>query len=160
MFTNEEYTCLVKKYIDTVFRVALHYTKSVPDAEDITQDVFVALLRVRKSFETEAHIRHWLIRVTLNQCKKWSRSPWRKHISYETYAAALPDVPERHRDILHSVMALPRKYRMPILLYYYEQYSTQEIAHILSIPKGTVCTYLARGREMLKLSLLEDEDNA
>ena len=158
MLTNEQFSCLVKKYIDMVFRVALNYTKSVPDAEDITQDVFFVLFREKKPFESEEHIRHWLIRVTVNEGKRWLRSPWRRHISYEEYIAALPDVTEENRDILRTVMALPVKYRMPIYLYYYEEYSTAEIAEILKIPKGTVCTYLSRGREMLKLQLMEDEE--
>lgn len=159
MYTNEQYTCLVKKYIDTVFRIALNYTKSVHDAEDVTQNVFLALLRQKKPFEGEEHIRAWLIRVAVNECKKWHRSPWRAHISFEEYAAEAPDATDRDREVLRSVMALPRKYRMPIYLYYYEEYSTQEIADILKIPKGTVCTHLSRGREMLKLSLEEDEDD-
>jgi RNA polymerase sigma-70 factor (ECF subfamily) len=159
MITNEQYTCLVKKYIDTVFRIALNYTKSVHDAEDVTQNVFLALLRQKKPFEGEEHIRHWLIRVAVNECKKWYRSPWRKHISFEEYAAALPDITQGDRAVLEAVMALPRKYRMPIYLYYYEEYSTQEIADILKIPKGTVCTNLSRGRELLKLSIQEDEDD-
>lgn len=158
MFTNEHYTCLVKKYIDTVFRLALSYTKSVPDAEDITQDVFFALYREKKPFESEAHIRHWLIRVTVNQCKKYHRSPWRKHISFEEYAAGIVDVGNRDREILSAVMALPKKYRLPIHLFYYEEYSTMEIAQILKIPKGTVCTNLRRGRELLKLELQEGEE--
>lgn len=158
MITNEQYTCLVKKYIDTVFRIALNYTRSVQDAEDIVQDVFLALLQEKKPFETEEHIRNWLIRVTLNACRKWHWSPWRKHISLEEYAAASPSVTETDRGILESVMALPRKYRIPIYLYYYEEYSTPEIADILRIPKGTVCTYLSRGREILKLQLQEDEE--
>lgn len=153
MFTNEQYTCLVKKYIDTVFRVALNYTKSVHDAEDVTQNVFLALLREKKSFEGEEHIRAWLIRVAVNECKKWHRSPWRKHISFEEYSASLPDTTQQQRDVLAAVMALPRKYRLPIYLYYYEEYSTREIADILRIPKGTVCTHLSRGREMLKMEL-------
>lgn len=159
MYTNEQYTCLVKKYIDTVFRIALNDTKSVPDAEDVTQNVFMALLREKKPFESEAHIRAWLIRVTVNECKKWHRSPWRHHISIEGCASALPHTAQRDREILESVMALPRKYRMPIYLYYYEEYSTQEIANILQIPKGTVCTYLNRGRELLRICLEEDEEN-
>ena len=159
MFTNQQFTCLVKKYIDTVFRIALNYTKSVHDAQDITQDVFLALLRQKEPFDSEEHIRAWLIRVTVNACKKWHRSPWRRHISFEEYAAALPDITETDRGVLEAVMALPRKYRLPIYLYYYEEYSTQEIADILKIPKGTVCTYLSRGREMLKISLQEDEEN-
>ena len=159
MFTNQQYTCLVKKYIDTVFRVALNYTKSVHDAEDITQNVFLALLRQTKPFESDEHIRAWLIRVAVNECKKWHRSPWRKHISFEDYAASLPDTTDAQREVLDAVMALPRKYRLPIYLYYYEQYSTPEIAQLLRIPKGTVCTHLRRGREMLKLSLQEDEND-
>ena len=158
MITKEQYTCLVKKYIDTVFRIALNYTKSVHDAEDITQDVFLALLKEKKPFDSDAHIRAWLIRVTVNACKKWHRSPWRGHISFEEYAAALPDTTQADRSVLDAVMALPRKYRLPIYLYYYEEYSTQEIANILRIPKGTVCTYLSRGRGILKMSL-EDEDD-
>ena len=159
MITNQQYTCLVEKYIDTVFRVAFNYTGSVSDAEDITQNVFLALWRQKKPFESDDHIRHWLIRVAVNECKKWYRSPWRKHISFEEYAAALPDTTQGDRAVLEAVMALPRKYRLPIYLYYYEEYSTQEIADILKIPKGTVCTHLSRGREMLKLELQEDEEN-
>lgn len=159
MFTNEQFSCLVKKYIDTVFRIALNDTKSVHDAQDLTQNVFLALLKEKKPFESEEHIRHWLIRVTVNECKKWHRSPWRAHVSFEEYAAALPEATQRDREVLRAVMALPRKYRLPIYLYYYEQYSTAEIADILRIPKGTVCTNLRRSREMLKLDLQEGEEN-
>ena len=160
MLTNQQFTCLVKKYIDMVFRVALGYTKNVPDAEDIVQDVFEKLLKEKKPFDSEAHIRNWLIRVTANEGKKWHRSPWRRHVSYEETVAALPDATVENRDVLRAVMDLPVKYRMPIYLYYYEEYSTGEIADILKLPKGTVCTYLRRGRELLKLELLEDEDYA
>lgn len=159
MLTNQQYTCLVERYIDTVFRIALHYTNSAHDAEDITQNVFLALLRNQKDFESDDHIRYWLIRVAVNESKKLLRSPWRRHISFEEYLATQPEATLEDRDILGAVMALPRKYRLPIYLYYYEEYSTQEIADILKIPKGTVCTNLKRGRELLKLSLEEDEEN-
>lgn len=159
MFTNEQFTCLVKKYIDTVFRVALNYTRSVPDAEDITQNVFLSLLRQKRDFAGDEHIKAWLIRVTVNESKKWHRSPWRKHIPFDEYVASLPQASEQDRNVLEAVMALPRKYRLPIYLYYYEEYSTHEIAQILKIPKGTVCTYLSRGRERLKMEFQEDEDD-
>ena len=159
MITNQQYTCLVEKYIDTVFRIAFNYTGSVSDAEDVTQNVFLALWRQKKPFEGDDHIRHWLIRVAVNESKKLLRSPWRRHISFEEYAAALPDVTSESREILAAVMALPRKYRLPIYLYYYEEYTTQEIADLLRLPKGTVCTHLKRGRELLKLELQEDDEN-
>ena len=102
MFTNEQFSCLVKKYIDTVFRIALNYTKNLSDAEDIAQDVFFALFREKNHFASEEHIRHWLIRVTVNQCKKWHRSPWRKHIPFEEYAAGLP-ASQENRQVLDAV---------------------------------------------------------
>ncbi len=158
MLTNEQITALSETYIDTVYRVALGYTKNPGDAEDITQNVFLALLRARPDFESQDHAKFWLIRVTVNECKKFFRSPWRKVASIEEYAQTIPFEEKRHSELFLGVMALPVKYRMPIYLHYYEGYSAQEIASILKMPKGTVCTNLSRGRDLLK-TLLEEELN-
>lgn len=159
MLTNKQFTDHVKKYIDTVFRVAFHYTKNSSDADDITQNVFLALLREQKTFVSEEHIKHWLIRVTVNECRKCFRSPWKATVPFEEYAQTVPFESQRHSDLFYAVMDLPIKYRMPIYLYYYEEYSTEEIARILKMPKGTVCTNLKRGRDMLKKTFMEDEQN-
>lgn len=158
MFTDEQFTCLVRRYIDTVFRVAFNYLKSPADADDITQNVFEKLLREKKPFESDEHIRNWLIRVTINECKKVLRSPWRRVESFDDYARTLTFDNPAHSDLFHAVMALPKKYRVAIYLHYYEGYSTAEIAGIMHIPKNTVCSYLKRGREMLKKTLQEADD--
>ena len=157
--TDAQFTCLVDKYIDTVFRVALNYLKVSADAEDITQSVFEKLLRQRKEFESDDHIRHWLIRVTINECKHLLRSPWRKVGNLDDYARTIPFETTEQSDLYLSAMELPKKYRLPIYLYYYEGYSTKEIAEILKIPNGTVCTNLRRGRELLKKHLLEVDND-
>lgn len=159
MLDNEQYTRLVRRYIDTVFRVALNYLHSPADAEDITQIVFEKLLRENKFFENEEHIRAWLIRVAVNECKKLLRSPWRKVEPLEDYLTAVAFDNPAHSDLYRAVMELPKKYRMAIYLHYYEGYSTQEIASLLRIPKNTVCSHLKRGRELLKLQLQEADDN-
>ena len=159
LFTDAQFTCLVDKYIDTVFRVALNYLKVSADAEDITQSVFEKLLRQRKEFESDDHIRHWLIRVTINECKNLLRSPWRKVGNLDDYARTIPFETTEQSDLYLSAMELPKKYRLPIYLYYYEGYSTKEIAEILKIPNGTVCTNLRRGRELLKKHLLEVDND-
>ncbi len=156
MLTDKQITTLSEKYIDTVYRVALGYTKSPQDAEDVTQNVFLALLRSRPDLESDDHGRFWLIRVTVNECKKLFRSPWRGSLPFEEYAQSLPFAEPAHSDLFLAVMAMPVKYRLPIYLYYYEEYTTAEIAQLLKIPKGTVCTNLKRGREMLKTLLKED----
>ncbi len=156
MLTNEQIALLAQKYIDMVYRVALNYTKSPSDAEDITQNVFLSLLRSQPELESDDHAKFWLLRVTVNECKKFFRAPWRRAMPLEKYVASLPFAQPAHSDLFFAVMALPVKYRMPLYLYYYEEYTTEEIAKILKIPKGTVCTNLKRGRELLKKEL-EDQ---
>lgn len=158
MFTEEQFTDLVDKYINTIFRVALNYLKDPLDAEDVTQNVFEKLFCERKSFAGEAHIKHWLIRVTVNECRHILRSPWRKQRSIEDYARMPAFESREQSDLFRAVMELPKKYRLPIYLHYYEGYDTREIGEILKIPKGTVCTNLKRGRELLKKNLQEVEN--
>lgn len=157
MLTNEQFTRLAERYIDTVFRVAYNCLKSAADADDVTQEVFLKLLREKKEFENDEHIKNWLIRVAINQCRNVLRSKWWRAESFEDYAATLAFDNREQSDLFRAVMDLPKKYRLPIYLHYYEGYSTQEIAGILKIPKNTVCTQLKRGRELLKKSLQEVE---
>lgn len=158
MLTDEQFTCLAQKYIDMVFRIAYNYLKSSADADDVTQNVFLKLLREKKSFDCETYIKHWLIRVTVNECKNVTRSKWWRTESVEEYAATLSFDAPGHSDLFYAVMELPKKYRLPIYLYHYEGYSTQEISQILKLPAGTVCTQLKRGRELLKKALTEVDD--
>ena len=155
MFTDEQYTCLVKKYIDMVFRVALNYLKNRADAEDICQDVFLKLLQQKKPFDSEEHLRSWLIRVTINACKNILRSPWHRREPLEDHVPVLEFTKDGRGDLYYAVMELPVQYRIPLYLYYYEGYSTGEIGEILSLPKNTVCTRLHRARQLLRNQLEE-----
>lgn len=156
--TNERFTCLAETYMDTVFRLAFSYIKSRSDADDITQNVLLKLLRYEGEFESEAHVKHWLIRVTVNECRSAWRAPWRKHEDIEEYANSLAMPSREHRDLFEAVMGLPQKYRTVIYLFYYEGYSTREVAALLSVPEATVRTQLMRGRERLRKTLTEAED--
>lgn len=159
MLSQEHFIETAERYMDTIFRIAFHYMKSQTDADDITQEVLLKLYHTEKAFENEAHIRNWLIRVTVNCCKKAFLSPWRKHEPLENYADRLSFLTPEHSDLFYMTMELPRKYRLAIYLYYYEDYSTEEIAKILHIPKATVATHLHRGRELLKRKMKEVNDH-
>ncbi len=159
MMTNEQFTDCARRYLDTVFRVALNYLRSGADADDVTQNVFEKLLKEKKEFESDSHIKNWLIRVTINECKNLVRSRWWHTASFEDYAATLTFDSPGHSDLFYAVMDLPKKYRLPIYLHYYEEYTTSEIAEILRLPKNTVCTQLRRGRELLRASLQEEGTN-
>lgn len=155
MYSNEHFTAVAQKYMDTVFRVAFSYMKSRADADDVTQNVLVKLYRYEGDFQSEYHLKHWLIRVTVNECRSAFRAPWRKTESIEDYANTLALPTREHSDLFEAVMALPAKYRVPILLYYYDGYATAEIAELLALPDATVRTRLRRGRERLKKMLTE-----
>ena len=155
MFSDAQFTTYAQRYMDTIFRVAFNYLKNRADADDITQNVLFKFYRADMAFESDAHIKHWLIRVTINECKRMLLSPWRKVEPIEDYAATLGFETPEQSELFSTVMKLPAKYRIAMQLYYFEGYSTNEIAHLLGIPKSTVGTHLERARKRLKTTLLE-----
>ena len=147
------YDEIADKYIDTIYRLALSRTKSPHYAEDITQDVFVKLLSVKKEFDSEEHLKAWLIRVAINLTKDLFSSSWFKRTDELSEDVSYCD--EEKSDLYYAVMNLPRKYRTVIHLHYYEGYSVEEIAKIIGATSGTVKSQLHRGRQMLK-ELMEE----
>lgn len=147
---------VIERYRDTVFRLAFTYLRNQADADDVTQDVFVKLIRSSHDFESDEHLRRWLIRVTINECKSLFRKPWRRIDDIEDYANTIAMPTPEHTDLFVRVMNLPERYRVPLVLYYLG-FSTNETANLLKIPAATVRTRLARGRSRLK-SMLEEED--
>lgn len=156
---NREFETLARRYMDMVFRLAFSYMKSTSDADDVTQNVLLRLLKNAKPFESEEHARFWLVRVTVNECKRALRSPWRRAGDIEEYANELHFETQEHSELFYAVMELPEKYRTAIYLYYYEDYSTDEIARLTGTPAATVRTRLRRGRELLRAGLEEVKSN-
>ncbi len=154
--SKEEFIAIAKRYTDTIYRVAYSWTKNSHDANDVTQDVLIQLYKTEKEFETDSHLKNWLIRVTVNQCKMMFRSHWNHMEDISEYANTLGFEDESYLDLFQAVMELDKKYRVPILLFYYEGYSTAEISTILEIPEKTVSTRLFRAKKKLK-DYLEEE---
>ena len=74
----------------------------------------------------------------------------------ETYSETLGFEDESHMDLFQAVMKLDKKYRVPLMLFYYEGYSTAEVASIIGIPEKTVSTRLFRAKTQLKDYLKEE----
>lgn len=72
--TEQQFSPLAERYMDTVFRVAYSYLRSPADADDVTQDVLLQLYKTDKAFDDDAHVKNWLIRVTVNRCKNVLRA--------------------------------------------------------------------------------------
>ena len=154
---NEEFLRQAQSHMDAVFRLAFSWLRSKADADDITQTVLLRLYQASKPFESDEHLRHWLVRVTINECKKYWRSPWSRRENFSDYAGQLIFEEPRYSELLEAVMALEQKYRVVIFLYYYEGYKIEEIASVLRLSRGTVGTRLSRAREQLKKQLSEED---
>ena len=66
---NEVFTLAVQKYSDAVYRAAMHNSRCAADAEDVVQDVYEKLLHYNGTFESEEHLKAWLLRVAINRCR-------------------------------------------------------------------------------------------
>ena len=148
---------LIERYQKNLYAAAFNICKNQMDAEDVVQETFVQYYTTKKEFESEQHIRAWLLRVAINKAKNLTVTFWKKHkCSLEDYMETLTFPDPQSRDLFEEVMKLSEKYRIVIHLFYYEDYSVREIADILKLSESNVKVRLSRGRSMLRGSLKEE----
>lgn len=157
---NEEinYQKTVEKYSNMVYRLAYFYTNSKYDADDIYQDVFLKYLQNKKQFENEEHKKAWLIKVTINSCKKMWLSAWKRKI-IPLNDDEIKFEMEEDIGLYNEIKKLPKKYRVVIHLFYYEQYKIKDISQILNQKESTIRTWLTRARKLLKSQIKEEDFN-
>ena len=148
---------LIERYQGNLFVAAFQICKNREDAEDVVQNTFLQYHLSIKEYESEEHIRAWLLRVAINKAKNVNLTFWRRNKqSLEDYMEDLTFETKEDSDLFEAVLALPGKYRMVIHLFYYEDYSVKEIAGVLKVNESNVKARLSRGRKMLKEALKEE----
>jgi len=148
---------VVLRYRQRLFALALSICRDPCDADDAVQNTLLRCCEKPREFDSEEHLRAWLLRVTINGAKDIAASFWRTHrLSLEDYTETLAFEAPEDRGLFEAVMALPQKYRTVLHLYYYEDYSVREIAQVLHIGENTVKTRLRRAREKLRQTLGEE----
>ena len=96
--TDEQRTLAVERWGDMVWRLALARTASVPDAEDVFQEVFLRFFRHEDRLESDEHRKAWLIRCTVNRANSLWSAPWRRRcVPLET--AAQIGVEDEYREV-------------------------------------------------------------
>ena len=155
-----ETQALAETYRDRLFAAAFQVCGNAADAEDAAQEALLRYHISEKQFESEQHIRAWLLRVAINCAKNASRSFFRRNtVPLEDYMDSLEFDSGESREIFREVMNLPETYRLVIHLYYYEDYSVAEIGRILGLTESNVKLRLSRGRQLLKKALQEVWDD-
>lgn len=155
MMDENDFQKAWEEYHDMLYRLAVTMTKNMDTAMDVVQEVMLRLLRHKGSFESDEHLKAWLIRVCINRCRDFLRSSWflkETELDPRLYAC----MEKEDRKVLDEIMLLDPKYRSVIYLHYYEEYSYRELASLLGLSESAVRMRAKRAREMLRLELEEE----
>jgi len=149
---------VTKEFSDNVTRICISATGNYEDAKDCFQNTFLKLYTSKKSFNNKEHLKAWLLRVAINECKDYHRSFWKRNVDfdydYDKFFATQNTMKWGDTDemetLLTALRSLPYKYYQIIYLYYIEGYNTSEISELLHMSCNTVKSRLNRGRKILK----------
>ena len=160
---SEKYAVIVERYQAQLYRTAYYYTQNTEDARDLTQDIFIKAYNSLAKFKHGSAFSTWLYQIAVNHCIDWNRKK-KPNCEYAVYLDNLSDLemsPEERllqretaSEVHKAVRSLPEYYRTILILYYFEDFTPQQIADILSISKRTVETRLYRGRKILRDKVL------
>lgn len=158
--TDEEMKRIMDSHGEHLIRLAYFYVKDWAAAEDIMQEVFISYYRKADQFEERSALKTYLSKITINKCHDYLRS-WRNKRSLfsnslgglissakspeETYVQQMDQ-----SNLTNKILELPVKYREVILLFYYQEFTSNEIGEMLACSENTVKTRLRRAKDLLR----------
>ncbi len=159
MRTEQDLISAIDLYGDTIKRICILYLKNQSDTEDIFQNVFLKYYNSSTHFENEEHLKAFLIRIAINECKDLLKSFFRKNTLpiTEINELSVSQNLDINLSVREAVLKLPDKNKIVIYLHYFEGYTSVEISKMLNKNVNTIYTLLSRGREMLKTTIGGDE---
>ena len=155
--TDKEFLELYERNVKRIYRICLMQLKSVEEAEDAVQTVFLKYLKSKKTFRDTEHEKAWFIVTSQNYCRDIFRLLWWRFrpISIDELleTANIEDSKDDYAELMDALLKLPRKYREILYLFYFEGYSVKEMSVLLGRNESTIRTQLSKGRERLKIDI-------
>ncbi|MBH0156558.1 sigma-70 family RNA polymerase sigma factor [Fictibacillus sp. 5RED26] len=166
MTKDDAIVYLMRCYGEEIKRLVYTFVKNWQQAEDITQDVYIALYTKLDTFRGESALKSWIYTIAINKSKDFLKSwSYRKLAFTDKFTASSNGSVDSAEDgvvsnsedelLYQAVLSLPIKYREVILLHYYKEFSIREICELLKISESTVKTRLSRGRKVLQETYFE-----
>lgn len=151
--SQEQFDYVYEEYAKELLQIAYGYTKNKEDSIDIMQNAYVALLESNKKFESNEHIKYFLIRVTINESINFVKSHNKKRVVYDN--DIIMNAPNQTKfempyDISKIVTLLSEKYKTIIILYYYDEMKIKDISRVLKISESAVKKRLERARNLIR----------
>lgn len=174
---TELYEEIIKRYQNKVYSTVYSYVRDSEEAKDLTQEIFIKIYNNLSNFKNMSRFSTYLYRVAVNCCIDWTRKKRLKTVSvmfyqedseieiyeYITDLSCNPEQlllkQENISIIRKEINKLPEIYRTIMIMFYFQDFSPQEIADILEIPRKTVDTRLYRARNMLRTKFSQKSDN-
>ncbi len=156
---------LIEQHYEFLYRYAFRLTGCVVDAEDLTQQTYLAVQTKLHQLREHSRARAWLCAIIRNAHFKSRRGQVRRFQSLEQ----IPEPFDISRDNLtidgeklqKALNEIPDEFRIPLILFYFDEFSYKEIAEQMEVPIGTIMSRLARGKDYLRSRLLASvEDSA
>ena len=153
----------MREHGDYLMRLSYVYVKSWAVAEDVVQDVFIKFYKTESDFKQQSSVKTYLAKMTIHKSCDYLRSvkgrlrilqnAWKITPISDDSAETRTLNKLKNHELAAAVFNLPIKYREVIVLFYYEEMTSQAIGQLLSIPENTVKTRLKRARDLLKAKL-------
>lgn len=151
--SEKQFDYAYKEFAKELLYIAYGYTRNKEDSIDIMQNAYVALLESNITFESNEHIKYFLIRVTINESINFVKSySHRKVIRNNDFVINFPETKKEELpyDLSEIVNILPEKYKTIIVLHYYDDMKIKDISSVLKISEPAVKKRLERARNLLK----------
>jgi RNA polymerase sigma-70 factor, ECF subfamily len=164
---NSGFDLLVRNYQQRVYALCYRTLGDPDQAADATQEAFVKAYNALSSFRQEASFHTWLFRIASNACMDMMRRSSRRRadslddlLTESREPAAVEPTPEdaalsaeSDRIVREAILSVPMTHRMPLVMFYFGDMTTREIAAALERPEGTVKSNLRYARELLRRKL-------
>lgn len=146
---KEEFERLVIENQLSMYRLAMSILKNSNDAEDAVSETVLTAYEHLSSLKKNDSFKAWMMTILVNVSKKMLRKK-KRVVLYDDLGLFEKSTDEGSCEMWEAVLTLNAKYAKVVILYYYEGFSTKEIAKILHIPEGTVKSRLSRARSKLQ----------
>ena len=151
--SERQFDYVYNEYAKELYNIAYGYTRNRDDSIDIMQNAYVVLLESNKKFESNEHIKYFLIRVTVNESLDLLKSASKKRvIKNNDVVVNFPETKKEELpyDLSEIVNTLPEKYKTILILHYYDDMKIKDISNVLKISEPAVKKRLERARNLIK----------
>lgn len=157
-----DFPAFFRQYGDRIYRFCYRLSGSASDAEDLTQEVFIAAFQGRERFQGRASVQTWLYQIALNCWRHSRRAPSLDTTTLEDAAQSGPGLEQAVTESVSlacALSALPPDLREAFLLVKAEGLTHREAAQVLNIPQGTVQWQVHTASRRLRALLTEEGDD-